>query len=197
MKRDYSVRSLYAPGGERKYVNKAERKAFATGLARLPRDKRLFVLAFFWTGARVTEVLSITPECCQLQAGILAVTTLKRRRFIVREIPVPRRFLRELDREFGLRARQTDPRISCVPLWNFHRVTAWRLIKSVMLNAGITGVRASPRGLRHSFGVTAVTKGIPLNVIQKLLGHASITTTTIYTEASGPEERAIVSRFWS
>ena len=62
---------------------------------------------------------------------------------------------------------------------------------------GITGVRASLRGLRHSFGVTAVTKGIPLNIVQRLLGHASITTTTIYTEASGPEERAIVSRFWS
>ena len=193
----YSNRSLYVASGQRKYVNNAERKALAAVISRLPRAKRLFVQAFLWTGARVSEVLSITPECCQVEAAVLAMTTLKRRRFVVREIPVPRQYMRDLNREFDLQARQNDPSISSVPLWEFHRATAWRLIKSAMLGAGITGVRASPRGLRHSFGVTAIARGIPLNVVQKLLGHASITTTTIYTEASGPDERAIVSRFWS
>jgi site-specific recombinase XerD len=110
---------------------------------------------------------------------------------------VPRYFISELDRFFDLRAKQHDTRLSGVPLWQFHRVTGWRLVKSVMSNARITGVRASPRGLRHSFGVNAIAKGIPLNIVQKLLGHASIKTTAIYTDAVGPEERAMVSRIWS
>jgi site-specific recombinase XerD len=174
-----------------------ERKAVASALGNLSPSKRLFVLAFLWTGARVSEVLSITPESFQLDACVVALTTLKRRRFVVREIPVPAAFMREISRNFGLRAKQRDARLSSVPVWQFHRITGWRLIKSVMAIAGVTGVKASPRGLRHSFGVTAVAKGVPLNIVQRLLGHASITTTTIYTEASGPEEREIVSRFWA
>jgi integrase len=197
MRRDYSNRSLYTARYERKYVNEAERTALAGVLAKLPESKRLFVLAFFWTGARVSEILSITPESCQVEACVIAVTTLKRREHIVREVPVPESFMRALSRHFKLRTKQRDPKLSSEPLWRFHRVTAWRLIKSAMSRACINGVKASPRGLRHSFGVAALAKGVPLNIVQKLLGHASVKTTTIYTSASGPEERAIVSRFWS
>ena len=62
--------------------------------------------------------------------------------------------------------------------------------------AGIDGVRATPRGLRHAFGVGTLAAGVPLNVVQRLLGHASIATTTIYTEAAGPEAHALAARFW-
>jgi integrase/recombinase XerD len=197
MKRDCAIRSLYATNGQRKYVNGEERSALAAALRSLPQAKRLFVQAFLWTGARISEVLTVTPESCQIDAAVLTLRTLKRRRFIVREMPVPRSFMQQLDKCFDLRTKQHDERLRCTPLWRFHRVTGWRLIKSIMARAGITGIRASPRGLRHSFGVTAIGKGLPLNLVQKLLGHASINTTTVYTDASGPEERAIVARLWS
>jgi site-specific recombinase XerD len=197
MKQTFCVQSLYATDGDRKYVNKSERAALVRVISNLPRRERLFLEACFWTGARITEILSITPKNCQLDAAVVAVRTLKRRRFVVREIPVPRHFIRDLDRFFQLRAKQRNPRLAGAPIWTFHRVTGWRLVKSAMAVAGITGVKASPRGLRHSFGVIAVSKGVPLNMVQKLLGHASIKTTTIYTEASGPDEREIFSRFWS
>ena len=45
------------------------------------------------------------------------------------------------------------------------------------------------QGLRHGFGVAAVSAGIPLNLVQKWLGHAQLTTTAIYADAVG-EERA-------
>jgi site-specific recombinase XerD len=66
-----------------------------------------------------------------------------------------------------------------------------------MENAGIRGIRATPRGLRHAFGVGTLGAGVPLNIVQRLLGHSSIKTTTIYTEACGPDEQAIVARFWN
>ena len=62
--------------------------------------------------------------------------------------------------------------------------------------ADIRSLPATPKGLRHGFGVHAVMCGIPLNLIQKWLGHADIATTAIYTNVLGPEERAVAARMW-
>ena len=42
----------------------------------------------------------------------------------------------------------------------------------------------------------AVSKGIALNIIQKWLGHAQLTTTAIYANAVGEEEQDIAVRMW-
>lgn len=190
------VSGLYAGDGARKYVNMSERAALLRQLAALPPERRLFVLTLMWTGARVSEVLELTAAAIQIEAGVVAIRTLKRRRHVVREIPVPPALLDELEVHFGLWRRQADTALRHERLWGFHRVTAWRMINDVMLRAGIQGVRATPRGLRHAFGVNTLAAGVPLNVVQRLLGHSSIKTTTIYTEASGPEEQALTARFW-
>lgn len=63
-----------------------------------------------------------------------------------------------------------------------------------MDSAGISRPQASPKGLRHGFGVAAVQAGIPLNMVQKWLGHAQLSTTAIYADAVGAEEQAIAER---
>jgi site-specific recombinase XerD len=65
-----------------------------------------------------------------------------------------------------------------------------------MRAAGITGPQASPKGLRHGFGVQAVGKGIPLNMVQKWLGHAQLSMTAIYADAVGAEEHRIATKMW-
>ncbi len=50
--------------------------------------------------------------------------------------------------------------------------------------------------LRHGFGV-AVSAGIPLNLVQRWLGHAPLTATAIYADAVGAEEKDIARRMWS
>jgi site-specific recombinase XerD len=50
--------------------------------------------------------------------------------------------------------------------------------------------------LRHAFGINAVRVGIPLNLIQRWMGHASMKTTAIYLDAIGDEEREIARRMW-
>jgi site-specific recombinase XerD len=62
--------------------------------------------------------------------------------------------------------------------------------------AAMTGSHASPKGLRHGFGVIAVQASIPLHLVQRWLGHAQLSTTAIYAEAMGEEERAIAARLW-
>lgn len=66
----------------------------------------------------------------------------------------------------------------------------------VFAAAGIRGTQAMPKGLRHGFGVHAVQCGVPLPLIQRWLGHADLTTTAIYTQVLGPEERSIAARMW-
>lgn len=66
-----------------------------------------------------------------------------------------------------------------------------------MQSAGLTDpASATPKGLRHSFGVMAVTSGVPLNKLQKWLGHAQLSTSAIYADAMGEEEKGIDARMW-
>lgn len=65
-------------------------------------------------------------------------------------------------------------------------MTGWRKIKEIMAEANIKGAQATPKGLRHGFGVYAIADcEIPLNMVQKWLGHAEIKTTAIYANAVG------------
>jgi site-specific recombinase XerD len=77
-----------------------------------------------------------------------------------------------------------------------HRATAWRTVKLTMSRAGISGPMSSPKGLRHGFGIRAASRGVPPNLIQRFMGHASFTTTAIYLDAVGAEERQFASRMW-
>jgi site-specific recombinase XerD len=59
---------------------------------------------------------------------------------------------------------------------------------------GKAGKAVSPKRLRHGVGVAAVTAGIPLNMVQKWLGHAQLTTTAIYANAVGADEKDIARK---
>jgi integrase/recombinase XerD len=64
-----------------------------------------------------------------------------------------------------------------------------------MATAGIMGGPATPKGLRHGFGVSAFQSNVPSH-LQRWLGYASLRTTAIYAEVVGPRERAIAKRTW-
>jgi site-specific recombinase XerD len=66
-----------------------------------------------------------------------------------------------------------------------------------MAQAGVRGIQACPKGLRHGFAVACLAQQIPLPTVQKWLGHARMETTAIYLEVSGDEERALAKRLWS
>lgn len=101
-----------------------------------------------------------------------------------------------LDGHFGLIQLQKETELVHRPLWPWHRVTAWRVIKAVMKAAGIVGRQSSPRGLRHGFGVGTLRAKVPLNLVQRWLGHARMDTTAIYADASGPDELEFAALFW-
>ena len=108
-RRSSAEAGLYAADGARKYLNRNERQRVLDAAARLPADQALFVLTLAWTGARVSEVLALTPSSFQIEGGVVAIHTLKRRKHHIREVPIPPELIAALNRHFDLGARARDP----------------------------------------------------------------------------------------
>lgn len=189
--------ALHTHQGARKYLNADERRRFLAAARSAPAEVHAFCAVLAFLGLRISEALSLTASQVQLADGLVAVVSLKKRdQLVVRSLPAPPALLRLLQATFGIAARQRGAASAETRLWSWGRVTAWRLVKDVLLAAGIVGPQAMPKGLRHGFGVRAVQAGVPLDLVQRWLGHADIATTAIYTRVIGPEERELARRMW-
>jgi integrase/recombinase XerD len=73
------------------------------------------------------------------------------------------------------------------------REAVWRLVKRWTEAAGI-GERVTPHTFRHSFATHLLEGGADLRVVQALLGHASISTTQLYTHLTGERVREVYAR---
>jgi integrase/recombinase XerD len=186
--------SLYTAAGQRKYLTPAERARFLDAAKACPRvDLRTLCLTLAYAGCRISEALALTPGAIESEAGFIAIRSLKKRKdkVVIREVPVPADLFDALSEVHDLGDREGR-------LWPICRSQGWYLVKRVMRAAAIVeGPHQTARGLRHSFGIHAIRSGVPLNLVQRWLGHASMTTTAIYLDALGEEEREIAARMWA
>ncbi len=190
--------SLFDATGARKYLTAAERAIFLRMAEREDRQVRTLCMTLAYAGCRLSEALALTADRVDLSSGVLVFETLKKRRSgVYRPVPIPPALLEALDLVHGIRECQSRrEKGRDIRLWPWSRMTGWRAVHAVMVAADLTGPHASPKGLRHGFGVAAVSAGIPLNLVQKWLGHAQLSTTAIYANAIGAEEQDIARRMW-
>ena len=181
--------SAYDLEGRRKYLTHDEGRRFLKCARKLPRAEALFCMTIYYTGMRISEALALTAQDVDGAMKIVRIRSLKKREHReFRRIPVPNALLSGLLQMAG---EKTDG-----PLWSLSRTTGWRIIKRVMHEAEITGIHATTKGLRHSFGVRGAIAKIPLNLLQNWFGHSQSATTAIYLAVKDDEERALMQRTW-
>jgi integrase/recombinase XerD len=187
--------SLHTATGQRKYLTPDERRRFLAAAEACPRaEVRSLCLTLAYTGCRISEALALRAGSVHIESGFIAIHSLKKRSraVVVREVPVPGVLLDVLDRTHGITRGDPGAR-----LWTLSRSRAWQLVKAVMVQAGIAaGAHRTPKGMRHGFGLQAIRSGVPINLVQRWLGHARMETTAIYLQAMGNEEREIAARMW-
>ena len=147
------------------------------------RDRALLEL-LYGTGARISEAVGLDVDDVGAPALRLAGKGGKHR-----IVPVGSYAARAVD-AYLVRARPAlataARRASASPAvflnargGRLSRQGAWGVLKAAADRAGLAGV--SPHTLRHSFATHLLDGGADVRVVQELLGHASVTTTQVYT----------------
>ena len=193
------TRELFTIDGKRKYLTEEERQRFLSVANQHERGEvRTLCLVLAYTGCRISEALELTADKIDLSAKAIVFRTLKQRdRIVYRAVPCPDSTLDALCLAHYIRkAQKGKDGGKNARLWSWGRTQATKHIKDVMKQADITGTHASPKGLRHGFGVIASTQTRNPRLVQKWLGHRNLETTAIYMDAVGDEERELASRMW-
>lgn len=192
------TQSLFDNSGNRKYLVARERLAFVSTAFAEGGAVGSFCITLAITGARISEVLALTDDRLDVGNAAIVFETLKqRKKGVFRAVPVPTRLLTYLQDFRNMARVHSEQECKDNRLWPWGRTTGWKKVKDVMHEAGIAENLCKPKALRHAFAVEAGQKGIPLNIVQRWLGHARIETTAIYASAIGDEERNLARRAWS
>ena len=189
---------LLTSDGKRKYLTQDEQERFLARAGDLDSaEVRTFCMTLAYTGCRISEALALTVERVDLSAKVVRLQSLKKRgKVVFRAVPVPDDYLDAVKLVHSLQRRQRLKNGRTALLWQFSRVMGWKHVKAVMDDAGIEGDHASPKGLRHGFGVRMAQKTRNPRLVQKLLGHANLETTAIYMDLVGEDERDEVVGAW-
>ena len=147
------------------------------------RDRALLELLYA-SGARISEAVALDVDELDLPSGAVRVHGKGGKE---RLVPVGR-FAQQALEQYLVRARPELVRRgkgSPALLLNsrggrLSRQAAWTVLQAVAEKAGLTA-KVSPHTLRHSFATHLLDGGADVRVVQELLGHASVTTTQVYT----------------
>lgn len=152
------------------------------------RDVALVEL-LYGTGARVSELMALSPDDLELDADFPYVRLLGKGRK-ERIVPLGTYAIESIENYL----RNGRPELAARGEGDHHlflnkrgrplsRQSAWEVIKDLAERAEIES-EVSPHTLRHSFATHLLERGASIRDVQELLGHASVVTTQIYTKVS-------------
>ncbi len=189
--------SLLDAQGQRLYLTPSERDQFCQATDEVSKDKRMFGLMLANTGCRISEGLSVKVKDIDFAGGAVTLSTLKQRKSnVFRQVPLSGEYLKALDNAYDLRVKQKRSKPRNAYIWGWSRQYGHAIIKEIMALAGLQGIAATPKGLRHAFAIACLDKSVPINMVQKWMGHARLENTIIYANAMGHEERKLAARLW-
>lgn len=157
------------------------------------RDRALLE-TLYATGLRVSELVGLKFAQVSLQDGVVRVLGKGGKERLVplgeEAISWLRRYLDEARPQLDRNAR-SDVLFLTSRKGALTRQAFWALVKRYAARAGVPAERLSPHVLRHAFATHLLNHGADLRVVQLLLGHSSITTTTIYTHVARERLKAL------
>ncbi len=173
-------------------VESVERLLEAASVGDTPvslRDRALFEV-LYGAGARISEAVGLDVDDLDLDADRPASVRLLGKGGKERIVPLGR-YAVEAVTAYRVRGRPTlaaTGRGTPALFLNsrgarLSRQSAWAALQAAAGRAGLTG-HVSPHTFRHSFATHLLDGGADVRVVQELLGHASVTTTQIYTLVS-------------
>jgi integrase/recombinase XerD len=146
------------------------------------RDRTMLELIYA-SGLRVSELVTLKTWNVGLNEGVLRVMGKGSKERLVPFGQVAsdwiERYLREA-RAAILAGQQSEDLFVTARGQGMTRAMFWVIVKKHARTAGITAP-LSPHTLRHAFATHLLNHGADLRAVQMLLGHADISTTTIYT----------------
>jgi integrase/recombinase XerD len=165
--------------------------------ARALRD-RAIVETLYATGVRISELVGLDRRDLDLDDGLVRVLGKGSKERIV---PVGRSardaltaYLAagrpQLARPGSAARGDGEAVVLNVRGGRLSRQSCWRIVRAAGERAGLSG-RLSPHVLRHSCATHMLERGADIRVVQELLGHASLSTTQVYTKVSPERLRAV------
>lgn len=149
------------------------------------RDRAMIELMYA-SGLRVSELVGLKSVFVSLGEGVLRVTGKGAKERLVPFGAEAHAWLQRYlagSRGDILQGQQSDALFVTARGGPMTRQMFWTLLKKHALNAGIRSP-LSPHTLRHAFATHLLNHGADLRAVQLLLGHADISTTTIYTHVA-------------
>ncbi|HEY3048975.1 MAG TPA: site-specific tyrosine recombinase XerD [Polaromonas sp.] len=149
------------------------------------RDRAMLELMYA-SGLRVSELVGLKTFHVGLNEGVLRVMGKGSKERLVPFGQIARQWIERYlaqARPAILNGQQTDDLFVTGRGQGMSRVMFWMLVKKYARLAGITSP-LSPHTLRHAFATHLLNHGADLRAVQMLLGHADISTTTIYTHVA-------------
>jgi integrase/recombinase XerD len=159
-------------------------------------DQAILELAYA-SGLRLAELRNARLEHLHLDAGFINVVGKGNKE---RVVPVGSKAVAALERYLAVgRPKLVTPRSTANVFLTrrgtaFAPVTLWLRVKQRVRRAGIPR-NVTPHMLRHSFATHLLDHGADLRVIQELLGHASISTTEVYTHVAATRLRDVHRKY--
>jgi integrase/recombinase XerD len=160
-------------------LSRDEERRLISHAYRMKGTKGLLIKTLFQTGARVSEFVNIKVNELFFDEQMILISKAKGGKS--RYVPILPELAQELRTHLGDRANgHLFETIHATP-YSPRRIQ--QIIKETADEAKITK-RGYPHLLRHSVATTLLERGMPLEQIQKFLGHSKLETTQIYAESS-------------
>ncbi len=162
---------------------------------------RAILTTLFSTGMRVSELCSLNRDEIDLKRGELSVRGKGSKIRVVFLSDLARKNISDyvqkrtdVDEALFIRIPKTvnfskDSDLRLTPR------SIQRIIKKYSIKAGILGKKISPHTLRHSFATDLLRNGADIRSVQAMLGHASVTTTQIYTHVTDKQLKEVHEKF--